>query len=78
MITLLGKQHLSGTSKKTNKDYSFNVLHLASDEPLNSLEGKQVYNSNCSDDFFTLYDVGTNFKAIFYDKSGLVIGGELL
>ena len=73
---VLGVGHMAGTSKKTNRPYDMDVLHLVSEEPSRAKE----FSGNEVDKIYVSRDSGAMLRQpnvgdvveIYYNRSGYV------
>lgn len=74
-VMVLGKEHMSGTSKKTGKPYDSNVVHVAYKK--NGVEGQTVESVWLDPSFIALahIDVGKVYD-LDRDGRGYVVGFE--
>lgn len=70
--TIVGKQHLKGTSK-SGKDYDFKKLFIVTVPPAGSdVIGKVTSDALCTDDIFDEVDVDCTYDKLFYNDRGVV------
>ena len=72
MYEVLGKLHLSGTSKKTGRPYDLNLLFIAFDSGRAGVVGRECDKYPCSPELYNLVNPGDVFNTMLFDGRGQV------
>ena len=72
LLEVVGKEHFSGTSKKTGKDYDFTRLHCISGQPASGVDGQRVETVDCGR-VLNLNDVVVGSRVeVYFNRRGYV------
>lgn len=73
IVTIVGRSHMEGTSKKTNKPYNLNQIHYLGTS--RNVDGQAAETAFLSDTEYPYYDIRVGGKYnLEFDRNGYVIG----